>query len=370
MDNDQDGVADSEHVIVREKDLTNSIHVHGSKLYASTANAIYRWSYSEGQTTLSTDRETVIEHIPSSGDHPRSIAFDYWDRLYISTGGKSDTDSFTVRRFVLPSNISAGPMHFDEGKVSTHCCLLSPRLSYSLYQVMADGLRNTKALSFDRHGALWGVDRGPKDLLRQDRLGPAADELNCLMDAPLSTASPTVTVTASPSSPSFPPSSPPSSSPPTLLPSTPSILPSLSPPTSSSSSSRSLLHSPRSLNNHSSPFFGFPLCLTQYSPAAAGEQGDQYASPLFLGVDDLTDAWCSQHARRPEVPLPAGSNPTGLAFFDALTAVASHAKTCGKGSFPTKLHGDAFLALHGSGHGAEAVGYKACYRDLTRPDPT
>ena len=58
---------DEEHTIVEQDGLTHSLFVFEKKLYATTADALYRWSYSDGQTYESTDRETVIANLNTDG---------------------------------------------------------------------------------------------------------------------------------------------------------------------------------------------------------------------------------------------------------------------------------------------------------------
>ena len=66
----------------------------------------------------------------------------------------------------------------------THRCL--EFFFVMLCKVVADGLRNTVGLSFDRVGNLWGVDNGADNLVRPDLGGDIhmdnpADELNLLL---------------------------------------------------------------------------------------------------------------------------------------------------------------------------------------------
>ena len=162
------------------------------------------------------------------------------------------------------------------------------------FQVIADGLRVTVGLAFDRFDNLWGVDNGADDLFRSDLGGDIhndnpADEFNLLLQHESPTLNPTEmpasaspTNTHHPTAPSFNPTQRPSiflSLQPTI--STNRLLSNSSQISSNEtiSSSNNPTASPNrngsdasdgiSASNH----FGYPYCFTQYSQSLAGNRG-------------------------------------------------------------------------------------------------
>lgn len=177
QDLNNDGVADSSYVIAQVGGLTHGLTVAYGKVYASTDTTVYRWSYSEGQTTISTDIETAVYNMNADGKggapqghttrtlvHSKSSGY-----LYISIGSYSNIDLTSyrsaIRRVLLTSPI--------------------PSIGYdfSNLEVFAYGLRNEVGLALDKHDILWGVENSGDNLYREDLGGDIhndnpAEELN------------------------------------------------------------------------------------------------------------------------------------------------------------------------------------------------
>jgi len=157
VDIDSDGAAENMYIIVKQYGLNHGIGLHDGKLYASSMTALYRWSYEDGQTTLSTDVETIISNMPSGGHKSRSFLFDHDGLLYLQVGSGGNIDVIphsweyksVLRRFNT-STYSSFPINFDTGEALAH------------------GIRNEVGLVFDKHGNLWGVENSGDNLDRHD----------------------------------------------------------------------------------------------------------------------------------------------------------------------------------------------------------
>ena len=146
FDNDHDLVADEIATIAQQQGLNHGIAVFGPHVYASTSSTVYRWPYTEGQKTVSKEKEIVVKNINADGmggapfgHTTRTIAFDRTGRLYVSVGsaGNVDPNSFRsrIRRFTVFKNVRP-PVYPDEFK-------LSGELEFARDgEVFADGLRN------------------------------------------------------------------------------------------------------------------------------------------------------------------------------------------------------------------------------------
>lgn len=145
-------------------------------IYISNDQTVWRWKYVLGDSSVSSERETVVINIDKDGKGgapkghtTRSLAFDKAGFLYISvgSGGNVDSDSHRsrIRRLNVLCDQSCFPLDFQKA------------------EVFADGLRNEVGLAFDRHGILWGVENGADNLQRSDLGGDIhndnpAEELN------------------------------------------------------------------------------------------------------------------------------------------------------------------------------------------------
>ena len=146
FDTDNDMVVDEIATIAEQNGLNHGIAIFGPHVYASTSSTVYRWSYTEGQKYVSTDKEVVVKNINANGrggapfgHTTRTIAFDKTGRLYVSVGsaGNVDRDSFRsrIRRFVIFSKVQPS---FQRDKFA-----LSKDLDFTKDgEVFADGVRN------------------------------------------------------------------------------------------------------------------------------------------------------------------------------------------------------------------------------------
>ena len=173
-DTDDDGLADTKHVVAQASSLNHGIAVHDGYLYASSDSHVYRWklpvSLENDENSNTTtyaylspvgEEEVVIDNINADGNGgapqghwTRTLAFDDLGRLYVSVGSMDniDPDSFRsrIRRFDWGDDTSVFPLDFLQG------------------EVFADGLRNEVGLAFDKHGVLWGVENSADRLYRED----------------------------------------------------------------------------------------------------------------------------------------------------------------------------------------------------------
>ena len=146
FDNDHDLVVDEIATIAKEPGLNHGLAVFGPHVYASSSSTVYRWPYTDGQKTLSKDREIVVKNINADGKGgapfghtTRTIVFDKIGRLYIAVGsaGNIDRDSFRarIRRFTLFKNVRP-PVYPEEFNLSEELDFTDDG------EVFADGLRN------------------------------------------------------------------------------------------------------------------------------------------------------------------------------------------------------------------------------------
>ena len=175
-DSDQDGVADTNRLLISANRLNHGLALHDGYIYASSDTMVYRWPYTYDSFTNIGAEEIVINNINADGQGgapfghtTRTLAFDSAGRLYVSVGSNQNVDptSFRsrIRRFsdLTPSLF---PIDFLAG------------------EIFADGLRNEVGLAFDRYGVLWGVENGADRLERADLGGGSitndnpAEELN------------------------------------------------------------------------------------------------------------------------------------------------------------------------------------------------
>ena len=167
-------------------------------------------------------------------------------------------------------------------------------------ELFADGLRNEVGLAFDIHGRLWGVvENGADNLIRDDLGGDIhtdnpAEELNLFDQA---------------------------------------------------------------LGSH----YGYPYCFTEYSlPKSVSQNGKGtiWAWPSFMNDGTHDDSWCRSNTVHPALSMQAHSAPLGIAFYNSSKYIDP---TCIENNvlpFPKSMHGDAFIAFHGSWNREPATGYK------------
>jgi len=129
-------------------------------LYASTPNAVYRWSYSPGRRTAADAPTLVVGGMASGGHATRTLRFDRAGKLYVSIGSASNLDTdptdlatrSQIRRFTIPAQVPPGGIDFTSG------------------EVVANGMRNEVGITFDDAGRFWGVENG-RDSLEDPRFG-------------------------------------------------------------------------------------------------------------------------------------------------------------------------------------------------------
>ncbi|MDO9381568.1 MAG: YbhB/YbcL family Raf kinase inhibitor-like protein [Hyphomicrobiaceae bacterium] len=138
-DDDGDGKADGEPVVVANRAGAHGLAIHGNKFYLITVKEVFATDIEEdgrlGQLKM------IVSDLPDSGQHPnRTIAVGPDGMLYISVGStcnacnESNPESATMLRVST------------DGKTRA---------------IFASGLRNT--IGFDWHpktGVLWGMDNG------------------------------------------------------------------------------------------------------------------------------------------------------------------------------------------------------------------
>ena len=161
-DDDGSGVSDAGERIdlATASGINHGIAVNGGYLYATSASAVYRWSYAAGARTPLGAAQTVIPDLPSGGHSTRTPAFDDSGNLYVSIGSGSNVDSNSSRARVV---------RFTAAQVESGA-------SYADAEVFADGLRNEVGLRLDSQGRLWGVENGVDDLNRTDLGGDIHDD--------------------------------------------------------------------------------------------------------------------------------------------------------------------------------------------------
>jgi glucose/arabinose dehydrogenase len=173
-DNDNRVIDDGERTTLVEggPGLNHGLWLKGDYLYASSASTVYRWPYTAGQQSELTDREVIVDGIPTGGHSTRTlVSREGSDWLYVNFGSRgnvTDNDNRAlVKRFDLSSIPEGGYDATEAGEVH------------------ADGLRNEVALEFDEQGRLWGMQNGMDNLSRDDLGGDIhadnpGEELNLL----------------------------------------------------------------------------------------------------------------------------------------------------------------------------------------------
>jgi len=150
-DADGDGVAEVRHVLRDDLASPSGIAWRDGKLYIANHNALLRFDYAEGATTLSGEPETMMD-LPAAGNHwMRNIVLNAaGDRLYIAVGSAS--------------NIGEGGMDAEEGRAAIH----EVNLATGGARQFAAGMRNPNGMAWNPWtGELWATVN-ERDMLGSD----------------------------------------------------------------------------------------------------------------------------------------------------------------------------------------------------------
>lgn len=142
VDDDEDGVAESQTVVASGLELVHGIAFHNDDVYLANVKSVYRGTVAANGTFNAVTE--IISDLPDGGQHPRrTLGVGPDDLLYISVGSSCDAcpetnpEHATLLRSTLPGQDAASRTIF------------------------AEGLRNT--IGFAWHpitGELWGMDQG------------------------------------------------------------------------------------------------------------------------------------------------------------------------------------------------------------------
>lgn len=150
-DADGDGVAEARHVLRDDLDSPSGIAWHDGNLYVANHDAVLRFDYEEGATTLAGAPEKLMD-LPPAGNHwMRNIVLsDDGTRLFVAVGSAS--------------NIGEGGMEIEEGRAAIH----ELNLETGSARIYAGGLRNPNGLAWNPwSGELW-TTVNERDMLGSD----------------------------------------------------------------------------------------------------------------------------------------------------------------------------------------------------------
>jgi glucose/arabinose dehydrogenase len=150
-DADGDGVAEAQHVLRDDLVSPSGIAWRDGKLYIANHNALMRFDYAEGATTLTGAPEKLMD-LPAAGNHwMRNIALNpAGDRLYIAVGSAS--------------NIAEGGLALEENRAAIHELNLETGGS----RQFAAGMRNPNGMAWNPWtGELWATVN-ERDMLGSD----------------------------------------------------------------------------------------------------------------------------------------------------------------------------------------------------------
>eukprot|EP01036_Dinobryon_divergens_P025928 gene25928-34525_t len=268
------------------------------------------------------------------------LLFDPHGRLYVSIGSANNVDGDSrrarLRRFDLPLKFFTKPLN-------------GSLIDFSTGAVVADGLRNTVGMSFDRAGNLWGLDNGADGLVRPDLGGDIhmdnpADELNLLLrsrddSTAGSLSSPSLSVTVAPTDSVDEVRS-------TYAP-TPAEDMSTSVPSVGSNSN---LPNQSGTATHTTYMKNDRFSLTEKNSSSSA------APTSFLSDGVHTDEWCRRNTAPAALSIQAHSAPLGMTFFDATsTVVRVPMKRTGGGVSVPNADGGPIDFLCSKGPGAEWI---------------
>jgi len=150
-DADGDGAAEQRHVLRTDLDSPGGIAWRDGKLYVANHNAVLRFDYEEGATSLTGTPEKLM-HLPPGGNHwMRNLLLSPdGTRLYVTVGSAS--------------NIGEGGMDVEEGRAAIH----EINLETGQTRLFAQGLRNPNGLAWNPwSGELW-TTVNERDMLGSD----------------------------------------------------------------------------------------------------------------------------------------------------------------------------------------------------------
>jgi len=138
-DADGDGVAEERHVLRTDLASPGGIAWQDGKLYVANHDAVLRFDYAEGETTLSGE-PTKLMDLPGAGNHwmRNLLLSDDGKKLYITVGSAS--------------NIAEGGIEAERGRAAIHELDLASGRS----RIFGSGLRNPNGLAWNPwSGELW-----------------------------------------------------------------------------------------------------------------------------------------------------------------------------------------------------------------------
>lgn len=315
VDQDLDSIADSHTVIAEESSLTHGLAVYEDYIYASSDTTVFRWPLIMEGVELEpqncrflkqkrrskvilpvndTLKEIVVSNMNANGQGGAPMGHTTRTLIFDSEG----------RLYISVG--SAGNVDDDSTRSRIRRFDLQNNeipeggFDFMTGEVFADGLRNEVGLAFDfSHNVLWGVENGADTLRRGDLGGDIhndnpAEELNRF---------------------------------------------------------------PVGGGVH----YGYPYCFTEYKlpeDVSPSGRGTIWAWPSFMNDGIHTDEWCRSNTEPPTMAMQAHSAPLGITFYDATKAVDDSCVTHGIKAFPESMHGDAFVAFHGSWNRRIPTGYK------------
>jgi glucose/arabinose dehydrogenase len=150
-DADGDGVAEEQHVLRSDLASPGGIAWRDGKLYVANHNAVLRFDYAEGATTL-TGAPTKLMDLPPAGNHwmRNLLLSDDGTRLYVSVGSAS--------------NIGEGGLDAEKNRAAIHEIDLASGKS----RLYGAGLRNPNGLAWNPwSGELW-TTVNERDMLGSD----------------------------------------------------------------------------------------------------------------------------------------------------------------------------------------------------------
>ena len=150
-DADGDGVAEERHILRDDLDSPSGIAWHDGNLYITNHNALLRFDYEEGATSIAGEAEKLAD-LPAAGNHwMRNITLnEEGNLLYIAVGSAS--------------NIAENGMDAELGRASIH----ELNLENGASRIYGGGMRNPNGLAWNPwSGELW-TTVNERDMLGSD----------------------------------------------------------------------------------------------------------------------------------------------------------------------------------------------------------
>ncbi|HCS40769.1 MAG TPA: sorbosone dehydrogenase [Anaerolineaceae bacterium] len=162
-DLNQDGLADSNEVVISGLNQPHGLEWQGDWLYVAENDRIERFRYSS-ESGLFDQRELVTDNIPGGGGHyTRTLHFGPDGKLYVSVGSscnvcvESDPRRAAILRFNPDGSIPADNPYVDNADTRMHA-------------VWAWGLRNSVDFLWTPTGELWANMNGRDNLIDNNGL--------------------------------------------------------------------------------------------------------------------------------------------------------------------------------------------------------